>query len=139
MLGYIAALEKHGIPFNGHLVKRLANNNTVNEELITEMLSADDSPDGIFASVEKLAIATYNVCGRLKIKIPKKLKVISFSNLEISSLLNPPLTTITQPAFEIGRQAALQLFRYIEKKNMTNVHEKIILKSTLVTRGSTKK
>jgi LacI family transcriptional regulator len=139
MLGYIAALENHDIPFNAHLVKRLANNNTVNEELITEMLSAPDSPDGIFASVEKLAIATYNVCERLKLKIPEQLKVVSFSNLEISSLLNPSLTTITQPAYEIGRQAALQLFRYIEKKNMMNVHEKIILESTLVARGSTKK
>ena len=73
----------------------------------------------------------------LKIDIPKKLKIISFSNLEISPLLNPSLTTITQPAFEIGRQAALQLFRYIDKKNMMNVHEKIVLKSSLISRDST--
>lgn len=139
MNGYIDALKKHGIPFNDHLVKRLSNNKAANEELITEMLSAADRPDGIFASVEKLAIATYHVCERLKIKIPKQLKIVSFSNLEISSLLNPSLTTITQPAYEIGRQAALQLFKYIEKKNMIDVHEKIILESTLIPRGSTKK
>jgi LacI family transcriptional regulator len=57
--------------------------------------------------------------------------------MEISSLLNPSLSTITQPAYEIGKQAALQLFRYLEKKSMTDVHERIILKSTLIPRGST--
>ena len=139
MLGYMSALEKHHLGIDERLVMRFSNNNAGNEEIITELLSAPDRPDGIFASVEKLAISTYNVCEKLEIKIPEQLKIISFSNLEISSLLHPSLSTITQPAYEIGKQAALQLFRYLEKKNMANVHEKIILKSTLIPRESTKK
>ena len=138
MLGYMSALEKHHISIDERLVMRFTNNNAENEELITQLLSGPNRPDGVFASVEKLAMATYNVCDRLEIHIPSDLKVISFSNLEISGLLNPSLTTITQPAYEIGKQAALQLFRYLEKKNMMDVHEKIILKSTLIPRGSTK-
>jgi LacI family transcriptional regulator len=138
MQGYIAALVKYNISIDERLIMRFTNNIAANEELITKALTGPDKPDGIFASVEKLAIASYNVCERLKINIPKELKIISFSNLEISSLLNPSLSTITQPAYEIGKQAALQLFRYLEKKNMMNVHEKIILKSTLIPRGSTK-
>ncbi|MDP4284879.1 MAG: LacI family DNA-binding transcriptional regulator [Bacteroidota bacterium] len=137
MQGYIAALVKHNISIDERLIMRFTNNIAANEEQIVRVLSGAEKPDGVFASVEKLAIATYNVCQRLNINIPKQLKIISFSNLEISSLLNPSLTTITQPAFEIGKQAALQLFRYLEKKNMMNVHEKIILKSTLIPRGST--
>ena len=137
MLGYMDALKKHNLNYDERLVMRFTNNNEANEELISSMLFSRNRPDGVFASVEKLAISTFNVCQRLKIKIPKQLKIIGFSNMEISSLLNPSLSTITQPAFEIGRQAALQLFRYVEKKNRNNIHEKIILKSTLIPRGST--
>lgn len=137
MLGYKAALEKHNIGCDERLLMSFTNDSAANEALITRMLSSPDKPDGIFASVEKLAVATYNVCEKLKIRIPDELKVIGFSNLEIAALLNPGLSTITQPAFNIGKEAALQLFRYVEKKNALNNHEKIILKSTLVPRGST--
>ncbi|HWC54587.1 MAG TPA: LacI family DNA-binding transcriptional regulator [Chitinophagaceae bacterium] len=137
MQGYQDALKKHNIIPDEELIIRFTNNNAANEEIITQMLSGPNRPDGIFASVEKLAISCYNVCERLHIKIPDQLKIISFSNMEISSLLNPSLSTITQPAYEIGKQAALQLFRYLEKKSMTDVHERIILKSTLIPRGST--
>lgn len=137
MQGYLAALKKHNIQPDDDRIIRLTNNNAANEEIITQLLTGPNKPDGIFASVEKLAIACYNVCERINVSIPEQLKIISFSNMEISSLLNPSLTTITQPAYEIGKQAAMQLFRYLDKKSMTDVHEKIILKSTLIPRGST--
>jgi LacI family transcriptional regulator len=138
MQGYVAALNKHNIHVDERLIMQFSNDVSANEEVITDALDSSDRPDGIFASVEKLAIASYNVCEKLKINIPEQVKIIGFSNLEISSLLNPSLSTITQPAYEIGKQAALQLLRYLEKKNMTDVHETIILKSTLIPRGSTK-
>jgi LacI family transcriptional regulator len=138
MEGYRTALKKYNIETDDSLVMRSTNNNAANEAIITQMLSAPNRPDGIFASVEKLAIASYNVCDRLNINIPNDLKVISFSNLEISPLLNPSLSTITQPAYEIGKQAAMQLFRYLEKKAFSPRHEKIILKSTLIPRASTR-
>ncbi|HMH22198.1 MAG TPA: LacI family DNA-binding transcriptional regulator [Puia sp.] len=139
MEGYYQALKKYKIAIDERLVMEFTNNSAANEEILENALTGPLKPDGIFASAEKLAIASYYTCEKLNIKIPQQLKIISFSNLEISSLLNPGLTTITQPAFEIGKQAALQLFRYLEKKDMANVHEKIVLKSTLIPRGSTKK
>ncbi len=105
--------------------------------IIKKLLSKKKKPDGIFASVEKLAIATYHVCNDLKIKIPAGLKIISFSNLRTASLLNPSLSTITQPAFEIGKEACELLFRKIEKKSSSYVSEHVVLKSTLIPRKST--
>lgn len=137
MKGYIEALRKYDIEVDERLVIRFGNNNAENEAVIERVVTGSNRPDGVFASVEKLAISVYHVCRNLHLKIPEDLKVISFSNMEISPLLDPPLSTIAQPAFEIGRQAALQLFRYLEKKNMLNVHNKIVLKSTLVARQST--
>jgi LacI family transcriptional regulator len=139
MEGYFKALKKHQIVCDEKLILECTNNVAANEELIGNALAGPERPDGLFASAEKLAIAGYRVCERLDIKIPQQIKIVGFSNLEVSSLLNPSLTTITQPAYEIGKQAALQLFRFIDKKDHAGAYEKIVLRSTLIPRGSTKR
>jgi len=91
--------------------------------------------DGIFASVERLAFSAYSVCHDMGIAIPGKVKIISFSSLEIASLLNPALTTITQPAYDMGLQAATLLFRMLEHDEPVN--DQVVLSSTIITRKST--
>jgi len=75
------------------------------------------------------------VCKALNINIPEDLKVICFSNLQYAALLSPPLTTITQPAFEIGEQAASLICSAI-LNNRSLVNEKIICPSRLDVRDS---
>lgn len=135
-LGYEAALVKYNIPFDPKLVIQCSNDNSTNVALIKKLLNKKDKPDGVFACVEKLAISTYYVCNALQLNIPKQLKVVSFSNLRTASLLSPSLSTITQPAFEIGKASAELLFRMIEKKNIGNRIEKIVLQSSLIERKS---
>jgi LacI family transcriptional regulator len=106
-------------------------------QIIHQLLEGPNPPDGIFSAMEKLAINTYDICYQLQLKIPEEIKIISFSNLRTASLLGPSLTTITQPAFEIGREAAAILFRLIEKKQLNDIPEKTVLKSTLIARKST--
>ena len=106
---------------------------------IKKLLQGKTRPDAIFASVEKLALATYYVCIELNVKIPKELKVTCFSNLRTAPLLNPSLTTITQPAFEMGAQAATVLFKNLDKKRTLIQNENIIIKSELIKRDSTNK
>lgn len=138
MHGYQDALKKYKIKEDPKLIVECTNDNTSNLELIKKLLSRKDRPDGIFATVEKLAISTYYVCNEIKLKIPQQLKVISFSNLRTASLLAPSLTTITQPAFEIGKESASLLFRMIEKKTFGNRIDKLVLKSSLIERNSSK-
>ena len=138
MNGYEDALKKHQIKADPKLVVQCTNDNTANLEMIKKLLKSKDRPDGIFATVEKLAISTYYVCNEIGIKMPQQLKVISFSNLRTASLLNPSLSTITQPAFEIGKESASLLFRMIEKKTFGNRIDKIVLKSSLIERDSSK-
>lgn len=136
--GYRDALKKYKIREDPKLVVECTNDNQANLDLIKKLLSRKDRPDAIFATVEKLAISTYYVCNDMKLKIPQQLKVISFSNLRTASLLSPSLTTITQPAFEIGKEAASLLFRMVEKKTFGNRIDRIVLKSSLIPRNSSK-
>jgi LacI family transcriptional regulator len=135
--GYMEALLKHNIEFDTNLVVACGNQQHEAYQRIKELLTSPNRPDAVFASVEKLATETYMVCQELGLKIPNDLKVICFSNTTIASLLNPPLSTVVQPAFEIGKQAANILFQHLERKNISILNENIILKSVLVAREST--
>lgn len=139
MHGYLDALRKHKMRIVQNNIIYGTNSNEENFAKVKKLLQSKHRPDGIFASVEKLALNAYHAARDLKINIPNDLKVIGFANLETASLLNPSLTTITQPAFEIGKRAAMTLFRSLDKKNAPIINETIILNATLIQRDSTKK
>lgn len=133
--GYSEALKKHHIEYNDDLVIDCSNSYKKNSAILKEALTRL-KPDGIFSSVERLAFASYYACEKLKISIPEDLKIISFSSLEIAALLNPALSTITQPADEIGSEAARLLFNILEGKSQPENLE-VVLQSKLIKRKST--
>lgn len=135
--GYEAALRDHGLPMNKNLLIYCNNNETDNHSLIYRILKREDRPDGMVGSVEKLSTTVYTVCNELNLRIPQDVKVIGFSSLQIASLLNPSMTTITQPAFEMGKTAARYLFEALEKKPQDVKAETIVIPSVLFERGST--
>ena len=136
--GYLKALDEAHLPIDESMIIHCTNDEDADFKLIKNLLQ-EIKPDGIFAAVERYAISAYEACKQMNISIPKEVKIISFSNLQTASLLNPSLTTITQPAFEIGRQAATILFRALEEKRYQLQNEKIVYKSTLIERESTAK
>lgn len=142
MQGYKDALESAGLPFVENLVIDCSNELIHNIDILEGVFRVI-KPDGVFASVERLAIASYYVCHNMNLKIGDDIKIICFSSLEIASLLNPPLSTITQPAYDMGVEAAKILFRQLGKieertgNNDENASEQVVLQSDLVIRQST--
>jgi LacI family transcriptional regulator len=139
MNGYLEALARNKIKKDHTLIISCDRDKKKSADLIRKLLKRKNRPDAIFASVEKLAMSTYEICAELKLKIPGDIKVITFSNSYTASLLNPSLSTITQPAFEMGREAASILFKMIEKKGNHFLKETTTLKSELIARNSTKR
>jgi LacI family transcriptional regulator len=139
MRGYSEALKKYHLKEDKKMVIECVDDREKNYALVEALLKGKDRPDGIFASVEHLAITSYTVCRDLQLKIPKDIKIISFSNLETASLLSPSLTTITQPAFEIGKEAAVILLKALTRKGFQLTNSKLVLPSLLIPRESTAK
>jgi LacI family transcriptional regulator len=135
MRGYLDALSAHQIPYSDDLIIDCSNDFDKNQETLKRHLS-ELKPDGIFASVERLALATYQVCHAQHIRIPEDIKIISFSSLEIASLLNPSLSTITQPAIDMGISAAKLLFQAIECGDEAQPNEHVICTSEIIGRRS---
>lgn len=134
--GYLQALSDYKIRVNTKQVVQCTNDAVQNHLLVKKLLQQKNRPNGIVASVEKLTTPIYMACEALKLKMPGDVKVVCFSNLEMAAMLNPSLTTITQPAFEMGKAAATLLFKALEKRNFSLIKEDYMIPSTLVVRGS---
>ncbi len=137
--GFKKALEDNSIPYRSSTIINCTTNSKRNYTLLLKKLKAVKKPDGILCAIENLSLNIYKVCEDLKIKIPGQLQVISFSNLDTAAFLNPPLTTITQPAYAIGRTAASTLVKALEKKSFLLSNETVVIASVLIIRKSTKK
>lgn len=135
--GYVDALRRYGQDGGRGRIVHCGCDDEANYRMIRELLSGDERPDGVFASVEKLAVQVYHVCRELGLRMPQDVKVISFSNLVTASLLDPSLTTIAQPAFDIGKEAATILFRRLEKKYIVTPEDRVMLPAKLEVRAST--
>jgi len=136
--GYFEALKKHRIEQHTNMVIHCTGGDDTQGDLIRKLLKRKNRPNGLFASVEKLALSAYEICNELKLKIPEDIKIICFSNSQTAPLLNPSLTTITQPAYEMGREAATILFKLVEQKRHHFLLENTELNSVLIARNSTR-
>ena len=137
MQGYLDALEVSGIQRDLELIIDCSNELNRNLAILGEAYRRL-KPDGVFSSVERLAIASYYTCHGMNLKIGTDIKIVCFSSLEIAPLLNPSLSTITQPAYDMGVEAARILFRQLTSEATgSSLAESITLESELVVRHST--
>lgn len=131
------ALTAHRLNFRDNDLVMCTNSDTENRDILKQLLQRKDRPDGLIASVEKLTAGVYLACRELKMAIPRDVKVISFSNQSTAPILNPSLTTITQPAFAMGKAAASALFTYLKRNGQQLKPETIVIPSVLMPREST--
>jgi LacI family transcriptional regulator len=136
--GYLDALKESKISIDNQLIVECDNDREISFYII-ENLIKKMKPDAILTAVERLAVVSYRVCHANNIRIPEEVKVIGFSSLEIADLLNPSLSTITQPAFKMGQKAAQQLFGILKSTHLEENFAPIELKSEIIHRESTRK
>jgi LacI family transcriptional regulator len=134
--GFQDALIENGITFTQDMIIECSDEMDASYAIIKKVFSQKKRPDGVFASIEKFILTTYKVCKDLKMNIPKDLKVLGMSNLRTAELLNPSLSTLSQPAFDMGKEAATLLIKMIEKKSYAAANDIIILPNELTLRDS---
>jgi LacI family transcriptional regulator len=134
--GFQAAVLAHGLRFSDDMIITCTDDMDENYRLLARLFQQKKRPDAVFASIEKYAISTYQVCSDLKISIPGTVRVIGMSNLRTAALLNPSLSTLSQPAFEMGVQSANLLLKMIEKKSYAAANDIIVLQNELTLRDS---
>jgi LacI family transcriptional regulator len=141
--GYVQALTESNIPVIQELIVSCPQGSIEEGKSATEqLLKLDTPPDAIFATNDPAAMGAMQAIKEAGLKIPKDVAVVGFSNWFFSGLLEPPLTSVDQPGFEMGQEAARLLIRQIEFKSKDNedpTPETKILKTKLIVRDSSLK
>lgn len=137
--GYKKALDDYGVAKNYENI--ITSGLTIEEgkKACTQLIEQGPLPDAIFAANDPLAIGAMQVLKEKNISIPDQVSVVGFSNEPLTSLIEPPMTTVEQPGFEMGQMATRLLLQEIDNKNEDQLKpEKKELKAELVIRKSTK-
>ena len=136
--GYYAALRKYEIPIDEELI--ISYDLTMEKVNIymNHLLNLPNPPDALFAINDPTAIEAIQIIKERGLKIPEDIAVVGFSNDQLSGLIEPSLTTVSQPVQKIGETAAEMLLHLIKTDikdwkaiTKTLTTELIIRKSTV--------
>ena len=135
--GYVQALKNHKIPLDENLVLKC----DTREEVMSmrqHILTLAPQIDGIFGVNDSTAIAVMQVLQENGYRIPEDISVVGFGDGPIATIASPPLTTLEQKGYEMGREAVRLLIQRLENPSaMINNQTKIITPS-LVRRKTTR-
>jgi len=95
-------------------------------ESANQALGRDRKITAIFAGNDVLAFGCIRAAIEKGIRIPDDLSIVGFDNVEISQITNPPLTTIDQPKYEIGKAAIEMLLNMMAKDGTPEPEHRVI-------------
>ena len=133
--GYKDALEYNGIPFDQNLVYYSGFHEKHGMSATKHFINEKSDFTAIFAVNDPVALGAYEVLKKEKIRIPDDVAVIGFSNDPISAIVEPSLTTVEQPAYQMGVEAMKLLISQIKNDDDTEITTKV-LPTKLIIRDS---
>lgn len=120
LAGYKMALEESAFPLNESLI---AESDYTSEGAAKTM---NQLPRGRFTAIvvsnDLMAYGVYKYVKHQNLRIPEDLSIIGFDDLALSPLLDPPLTTIRQPAYNLGQYAAEMMIGLLQGTTSLNKH-----------------
>jgi LacI family transcriptional regulator len=141
--GYSDALKENNLEVNDRYIENCPSGTfEEGKRAANKLLSQSIIPDAIFANNDPMAMGAMMAIKEKGLKIPQDVAVVGFSNWFFGELMEPSLTTVDQPGFEMGQEAARLLIRQIEMKEKEDFEpqpETKILKTRLIIRNSSLK
>jgi LacI family transcriptional regulator len=113
--GYLEALQAHGLACDESLVIHglgLANDA---EQSARELLERADRPTALVTASTPMAAGALRAIAAMGLRMPTDLAFAAFDNLPFGDLFSPPITTVDQPAADIGREAMRLLLRRLDE------------------------
>jgi LacI family transcriptional regulator len=137
--GYKQALQKAGIPANDNLIWRGSLRSGDVADICRQGLAGlDVPPQAIFCTNGPAALAVLRVLRERGMAIPRDIAFATFDELTVDDLFSPSITTVVQPAYDIGFEAARILLDRIEGKAEAGAPITVRLPATLKIRDSSK-
>jgi LacI family transcriptional regulator len=137
--GYKQALADNNIEFREEYV--IINNLSQDAgiEASKLILAMDPLPDGVFVANDNAAVGCMVAIKRAGIRIPEDMAFVGFNNDPVCTVVEPDLTTINYPGYEMGEVAARNLINHLNGSSLIHSTNTIVLRSELIIRSSSKR
>lgn len=133
--GYQQALRRAGVSMNPAYSAVGDFTFEAGAQAVRQLLALPEQPTAIFCHNDAMAIGAIQEAKKLGLRVPQNLSIVGFDDIQFAQYCDPPLTTISQPRYEIGRQAMLMMLDLL-KGNDVQAGSRL-LEAKLVVRGST--
>lgn len=133
--GYRRALSEAGLDYDPDLIAIAPEFQLeAGHQALLRLLQLSEPPSAVFAIDDFLAVGAMRALKELNLRIPDDIAIVGNTNLQISSLVDPPLTTVNAPAYEMGARAINILNQLIQGKKVQP--EQHIIETKLIIRES---
>ncbi|GAB3649929.1 LacI family DNA-binding transcriptional regulator [Echinicola sediminis] len=122
IMGFKKALEKHRITYEEHQIINAGITVHDGEVAMLNYLEKHGIPDGILAAGDPLAIGAMKILKRKGIGIPERVKVLGFTESAMAQVVEPELSSISQPTDRIGTLISEILLEQISGSPQSNNH-----------------
>lgn len=135
LAGYRQALERNGLGFDASLVVEGNLSQAGGYEMMGRLLDLDDPPSAVVCGNDLMALGAIHAIQERGLAVGRDVAVVGFDDIPLAEHCHPPLTTVHQPIYEIGKMVSEMVIRIIEGGELPE--RQIILRPQLVIRGST--
>lgn len=137
--GYQQALADHQLLYHEEMVIVRGLSEEASLDAAEQILKMSPLPDGIFITNDFCAAICMQALKDAGLHIPEDIAIVGFNNDVISKVVEPKLTTIDYPGFEIGEIVARNLVNHLQGHSNINLTNTIIVNSELIVRQSSLK
>ena len=137
--GYKKALIDNNIELMDGLIMNVNLNENDGFEGAKTLIREFPKIDAICCVNDPVALGVYKYLNKVGIKIPDKIGVTGFSNNPSSETINPPMTTVDQQGYKMGRKAAKILLQKINNESIDSLDKTHIVQGKLIIRDSSRK
>lgn len=135
MKGYTDALKANNLPVLPELMILCDEFHNAPIQATHRLLDLPERPDAIFCINDPVAILVIQVLKQRKIKIPDEISVVGFTNEPVSRYIEPSITTVAQPAYQMGEAAARLFIDQVEspetyKPRMETLQTELIIRNS---------
>ncbi len=135
-LGYQKALQDHGIEVDQSLIQMGDFKEPGGYRATLRLLELERKPTAVFAANNLMTMGMLKAVREKGVRIPEDLSVIGFDDMPWLTLITPPMTTVGQPVYKMGAEAARLLFERLSS-GPEKPPSRIVLKPELIIRSST--
>ncbi|MBS7564074.1 LacI family DNA-binding transcriptional regulator [Mucilaginibacter sp. Bleaf8] len=142
LAGYKQALADADVAVQNDYIKFCPNGTDLTakvETALDELLALNTPPQALFTAWDTITTTVLALLHKRGLRVPQDIALVGFSNTTLADILNPSLTAVHQPGFEMGKTAIEMLLALIKAKYPIEEFETKVLPTQLFVRASSVK